>query len=421
MERVGNTVVAVAGVFVFLTLTVSTAAASPNGTPALNETIVSPAAGTILADQVIWAVQVSGAPAKRVDFAIDGKLASRLPVPGDAGVRTYRYGGASGLLDTRTLRDGAHRLKVTTYAKGGSSVTAKVTVTVTNGPMPGSMAPRLISPPVVSGDALVGQMLTSTEGQWAGSTPMNFSFAWLRCAPDCVPIAGAAGSTYTLTGGDSGAAIRSQVTASNALGSASESSAPTAVVGSNVVETALPWRCSGLVNIDLLRVVVATEDNAVNLAGCTGRIGRIEVEQRGGGDGIKIQPFGAHDLVIEGGFVHCTPPATTNHVDGMQSGGGVRVTFRSVRFFCGSNWTNSQFFTTGWGGDLSTDVVCERCVFGPGSSSTFYVGFESVRSGARDSIVCAGRFFDVRVENAVDPLNTGNVVVSASDPRCQFP
>jgi hypothetical protein len=425
-----RSLVGMAGALVFLALIVSTAGASRSSSPALTETIVSPTAGATISGSVVWAVQLSGGPAKRLDFAVDGKLASRLSVPGDlAGVRVYRYGGVNGFLDTGKLRDGAHRLKVTTYARNGSRVSAAVTVTVANQSGPASVAPTPVSPPVVGGDALVGRTLSSTDGQWAGSAPMTFSFVWLRCRPDCVPIDGAGSSTYTLTDADLGATVRSQVTASNAAGSAAESSAATGVVTAAASGKTLIlnewWGCRTAVDYDLVRVTVTSDGNAVDLfAGCTGRIGRLEIIQHGSGDGMKIQPFGAHDLTIGGGFVYCDSPPGANHIDGMQAGGGDRVTFIGVRFFCGVHTSsgsggNSQFYLDGWNGDHAKDVVCIGCTFGPNLSSTLYIGVNSERSGARNSIVCQGVYFDIRSEST-SPVNSGNVVVPVSDPRCQL-
>ncbi len=92
---------------------------------------------------VVWAVQVAGAPAKRVEFAVDGKLASAVTVPSNvSGVRPYLYNGVDGVLYTSKLRDGGHSLKVTTYAKDGRRVTADVRVTVANEPTVAAGAPR---------------------------------------------------------------------------------------------------------------------------------------------------------------------------------------------------------------------------------------------------------------------------------------
>jgi len=200
---------------------------------------------------------------------------------------------------------------------------------------------------------------------------------------------------------------------------------PPPAPSSQSVVTSQPWSCSGPVNLDLLKVTVSSGGNAVDLRpGCTGRIGRIEIDQGGVGDGIKIQPGpgDAHDLTIGGGYVRCTQPSGDQHLDGMQAGGGERITFRNVRFFCGpgGSGNNSQFFLTGWGGDEASDVVCDGCVLGPGSQSTLNIK-SGQRSGARNTIVCKGQAYDIRVQSgASDPVNSGNTVVSSSDSRCQF-
>jgi hypothetical protein len=61
---------------------------------------------------------------------------------------------------------------------------------------------------------------------------MTFTYVWLRCHPDCTVVGD--GPSYAVSGEDVGSTIRSRVTATNAAGSASESSAPTAVVTAGV-------------------------------------------------------------------------------------------------------------------------------------------------------------------------------------------
>ena len=61
---------------------------------------------------------------------------------------------------------------------------------------------------------------------------MTFTYVWLRCHPDCTVVGD--GPSYAVSAEDAGSTIRSRVTATNAAGSASESSAPTAVVTSGV-------------------------------------------------------------------------------------------------------------------------------------------------------------------------------------------
>jgi hypothetical protein len=82
--------------------------------------------------------------------------------------------------------------------------------------------------PVVSQS---GNTLSTTDGTWVGAT-RPFTYAWYRCAgadvASCIAVPGQTASTYTVTGLDAGSRIRSQVTASNPLGSSSAFSGATA-------------------------------------------------------------------------------------------------------------------------------------------------------------------------------------------------
>jgi hypothetical protein len=93
-------------------------------------------------------------------------------------------------------------------------------------------APSNQSPPTISGAAVVGETLTASTGSWTGTPPIAFTYAWQRCdgaGASCVPI-GATGNTYVVAGADEGSTLRVEVTGTNGEGSASATSAPTAVV-----------------------------------------------------------------------------------------------------------------------------------------------------------------------------------------------
>jgi len=102
------------------------------------------------------------------------------------------------------------------------------------------------SPPVLSGTAREGQTLTSSSGSWGGTTPISYTYAWLRCDPagaNCVTLSGTTGDTYKLTAPDVGKTVRSRVTATNADGSAQALSAPSgnvAKAGSAPAPTSQP-------------------------------------------------------------------------------------------------------------------------------------------------------------------------------------
>ena len=76
-----------------------------------------------------------------------------------------------------------------------------------------------------------GSTLTTTDGMWVGVT-RPFAYAWFRCADaspgSCLEVPGQTSPTYPITSLDAGNRIRSRVTGSNPVGSASAFSARTA-------------------------------------------------------------------------------------------------------------------------------------------------------------------------------------------------
>lgn len=81
--------------------------------------------------------------------------------------------------------------------------------------------------PVITGTAQVGQTLTGSTGTFTSTTAITYTRAWLA---DGVVIAGATAGTYVPVTGDIGKLITERVTATNANGSTTVASAPTAAV-----------------------------------------------------------------------------------------------------------------------------------------------------------------------------------------------
>jgi hypothetical protein len=100
------------------------------------------------------------------------------------------------------------------------------------------VAPRNVGEPSVSGTAVQGQTLTTSNGSWSGTTPITYQYRWLRCdstgggvnGVNCATISGETRRTYILTGDDVGRRNRSRVIATNADGTASANSNATPVV-----------------------------------------------------------------------------------------------------------------------------------------------------------------------------------------------
>jgi len=94
------------------------------------------------------------------------------------------------------------------------------------GPIAG-LAPVNTVAPVVSGIAASGETLSTTNGTWTGVPTPSYSFQWQRGSTN---ISGATGSTYTISNDDIGSTLRCVVTATNASGSVSATSASTTTV-----------------------------------------------------------------------------------------------------------------------------------------------------------------------------------------------
>jgi hypothetical protein len=104
--------------------------------------------------------------------------------------------------------------------------------------------PNNTAPPSVSGNAREGETVTASNGTWAND-PTQFAYQWQRCGADrtgCAAISGATNKSYTLANADTDHRVRVVVSASNADGQSSSTSATTAVVSGTgaPVNTARP-------------------------------------------------------------------------------------------------------------------------------------------------------------------------------------
>jgi hypothetical protein len=113
------------------------------------------------------------------------------------------------------------------------TTTSSTTTTPPPPPPPPPAPPVNSAAPVISGTPSEGHDLTATTGSWSGS-PTSFVYQWQDCdssGTSCKNV-GTNSASYALTAADVGSRVRVLVTASNAGGSASATSGPTASVGS---------------------------------------------------------------------------------------------------------------------------------------------------------------------------------------------
>jgi hypothetical protein len=122
-------------------------------------------------------------------------------------------------------------------AVGTASSTSSASKPVTAG------APVSLQAPAIAGGLQEGQTLAASTGEWAGTAPLSYSYQWLRCSLvlGCSEIAGATSARYTAGVADLLSKLAVVVTAANAQGSATATSAETSpILGILPANTALP-------------------------------------------------------------------------------------------------------------------------------------------------------------------------------------
>jgi hypothetical protein len=129
-----------------------------------------------------------------------------------------------------TNADVGHTLRAVvtaTNADGLSTANSNQTATVTAA----TGVPANTARPSISGNAVVGDVLTAETGSWTNS-PTSYRYRWLQCdrfGGSCIPL-GYFGRTYSPHLADVGGTLRVVVTARNANGSASARSTHSDIV-----------------------------------------------------------------------------------------------------------------------------------------------------------------------------------------------
>jgi hypothetical protein len=110
--------------------------------------------------------------------------------------------------------------------------------------------------PVISGTFIYPNTLSTTNGTWAGTLPITYTYQWNR---NGTPIGGATSSTYALTAADVGNTITVTVTAHDITGSVPATSAAVGPIEADPVNTVAPVVTA--TNLSVAAAVPATTTN----------------------------------------------------------------------------------------------------------------------------------------------------------------
>jgi hypothetical protein len=152
--------------------------------------------------------------------------------------------GADSPAYTPTVTDVGHVLEAIVSAANSSGMAsatsaASSVVTAAQSTVPAPTNSAL--PTLSSATPAAGVQVTTTTGSWT-HTPASYTYQWQRCsaAGGCVNIAGTSAAGYTPASADEGDTLKAVVTATNPGGSASASSALSAVVSGPPTNSSAP-------------------------------------------------------------------------------------------------------------------------------------------------------------------------------------
>ena len=223
-----------------------------------------------------------------------------------------------------------------------------------------------------------GQKLTASTGLWEGTRPLSYTYQWESCnssGASCSNISGATSSSYTVAYGDIGSTLRVLVTATNWLGSASSTSAATAVAiestctdswtgdaGNGLWQTAGNWSTGSVPGAEDQACIGSGE--TVQLTSGSYRVGSVEDESA---------------LEIVGGSLELGDASTMSHLWGLELQDGTLSGAGSLEVLSWFYW-----------GDISSMTGSGRTVLGPGASGSAYFGAYGTNTLSERTLVNEG-------------------------------
>jgi hypothetical protein len=132
---------------------------------------------------------------------------------------------ATGSVYSLTKADAGYTFTCIVLGKGGENSEEEESWNAYEVPGGGAKPPANVSAPDATGgkagEAKVGETLECGQGTWTGTTPITYTYEWLR---EGLPIASASAKTYAVGEEDEGYSLSCKVTATNSAGAASKQS-----------------------------------------------------------------------------------------------------------------------------------------------------------------------------------------------------
>jgi hypothetical protein len=225
---------------------------SSGATPTALSVTSSIANGSTLAGSVTWQATPSTS-VTAVDFSIDGvvKWTER--------VAPYFFNGDGNKLDTKTLTDGSHVLKLVATAGNGAKAEVSATVQVANAPA-APTAPFTVTSSITNGSTLSGAVpWTATASQTVSSVAFSIDgvVKWTEItAPYVFNGDGKTLDTTTLTNGShvllvvatTSAGVKAQTSATVTVANGSAPTGPFSVISSitngSTLSGSVPWQAT---------------------------------------------------------------------------------------------------------------------------------------------------------------------------------
>ena len=288
-------------------------------------------------------------------------------VLGEGGALSFRD-RSTGQCSSVTSAPGYLTSLPASWSSGPSWPTCSISAYITGEaatPPPPPPAPSNTSPPTISGTAQQGDTLTTSDGSWSNS-PTSFAYQWQDCdvaGLNCSKIPGATSSSYTVSAGDLGDTLVSVVAATNAGGSDSQASAPTAVVlaaPSGPPGTGSIWPASSIPS-----TITEPDPNPVEL-------------------GLKFQS--AVTTTVTGVRFYKGPSNTGTHTGSLWSSTGSLLATVTFTNETASGWQQAVFPTPVAISANTTYVVSYHTAVGAYSADTGYFAAQGVTSGTLQAL-----------------------------------